>query len=218
MSVFGYISIVSPIFPILFFFVFKAYKGKTVLWVVFFDVLFSLFIDFFQKITHTNLIILFTFIDYLFVSVILYLLLTGPVSKFISAAVSSVFLLGIVVFSFMGNKQSSSAIAPIESIIILPFCIIYLFEQLNTPGHGDLYSIPGFWIILGFLIFISGTLFLYIVKIYDNSEALKWWLFNNISNTIYNCLLALAFLINNSNSKSKNPPKKIRLTESLENS
>lgn len=212
------LSLFSPILPIVFFFLFKPKKDKKVLWVVFFYVVFLLSQDLFVLVIKLNHIQLgsgpgffFSFFDFVFVSSILYLLFANRITKTVLAVTSVVFLVGIVLLHFLGNEESNSAVDPIELVLILPFCIIYLFEQLNRPDQLNLYSSSGFWIILGFFIFISGTLFLHIYRIFDADEAKRWWPINNVCNIIYNSLLALAFYINYHNAKSKNPPRKRQL-------
>jgi len=217
MGVFQFLSIFSPLLPIIFFILFRPNKSVKELWVVFFYAIFSFLEDIliFRYISRedTNLAFLVvTLIDYLFVSIILRLLLKSRPMKVALTVISILFVsYGIILFRFSTNTNSYTTTSPIESIIVIIFCIRYLFEQLNKSEEFFVYSTPGFWLVLGFLIFASGTLFLYIFRTIDFEEARKWWVINNTCNIILNFFIALAILINHRNSKSKNPAKEVPL-------
>jgi hypothetical protein len=222
MGVFRYLSILSPVLPIFFFMLFKPNKSVRELWVIFFYVIFSFLEDIFLFIIHLNskrpnldFLLLFTLIDYAFVFAIFQLLLTSKVLKTVLTVISLLFAAySVLLFLFANNTNAYTTTSPIESIIVLIFCIFFLFEQLNKPEELFVYSSPGFWVVLGFLVFASGTLFLDIFRIIDFAEAQKWWVINNMCNIFLNCLIALAFIINYRNAKSMNHPKKVPLFDS----
>jgi hypothetical protein len=188
------------------------------LWVVFIYIFFSFSIDllryFFISDPPPVFILLFTLLDYIFVFLILYSLLNSRIIKAVLILISILFVFYIALLFLRSNPQSYPAVSPVESIIVLVFCIIFLFEQLNKPEELLVYSTPGFWIILAFLVYSSGTLFLYIFRVIDFEAAKKWWIINNVCNIITNCLIALSFLIIHRNSKSINPSEKIPLFDS----
>jgi hypothetical protein len=188
------------------------------LWVVFIYIIFSFSIDSLRYFLISDppaaFILLFTLLDYSFVFLILYSLLNSGIIKVILILVSILFVLYIALLFLRSNPQSYAAVSPVESILVLVFCIIFLFEQLNKPEELLVYSMPGFWIILAFLVYSSGTLFLYIFRVIDFNAAKKWWIINNVCNIITNCLIALSFFINYRNSKSQNPSEKIPMFDS----
>jgi len=213
MSAFYYLSILSPVLPIFFFILFRPGKSIKVLWVVFFYVIFSFSIDFLRFLSKKDepyvFVLLFTLIDYTFVFFIMRLLLESRIVKIILSGISIFFVIYIALLFFRANPASYPTISPVESIIVLIFCILYLFEQLNKPQELFIYSTPGFWIILAFLVYASGTLFLYIFRIINFQEVEKWWVINNVCNIILNGLFALSFLIHHMSLKSKNPSREI---------
>jgi hypothetical protein len=90
----------------------------------------------------------------------------------------------------------------VESILIIILCLIYLYEQIDKPQNYFIYSSPNFWVILGFLSYMAGTLFLFIISnSLPWSERLKFWVINNICNIFKNILFSIAFLINYFNYK-----------------
>ena len=114
------------------------------------------------------------------------------------------------------NSSFDSIPASIESILITIFCLLYLFEQISKPQEYFLYSSPNFWIVLAFFIYMSGTLFLFIVSSSITAqEKDQYWVINNICNIITNILVSIAFIINGIN--NKRPPAKNPNFEMFEN-
>ncbi len=56
--------------------------------------------------------------------------------------------------------------AGVESVLIIAMCIYYFFDQLKQPNVLAIYTSINFWIIIAFLIYLSGTFFL---NIYSES-------------------------------------------------
>jgi hypothetical protein len=110
------------------------------------------------------------------------------------------------------NVTKYTIVSPIESLIIMIFCILILFEMLNKQDDVFIYSSPIFWIILAFLVYTSGTLFLYIIRTIDITEAKRWWAINNVCNIIANLMIALAIVVNYNRNKSIHPPPKTQLS------
>jgi hypothetical protein len=91
--------------------------------------------------------------------------------------------------------------ASIESLLIVAFSIFYLFDQMNKPQVIFIYQEPNFWFVVGFIIYFSGTLFLFIQASNLTKEVRdNFWKINLFSTIIKNILFAIAF----STKKSKN--------------
>jgi hypothetical protein len=111
------------------------------------------------------------------------------------------FVFAIYYFLTVKNNTFDSLPASIESILIVAFSIFYLFDQMNKPQVIFIYQEPNFWFVVGFIIYFSGTLFLFIQasnltkEIRDN-----FWKINYFSNIFKNILFAIAF----STKKSRN--------------
>lgn len=60
------------------------------------------------------------------------------------------------------GSSFSSILVGVESVLIIAMCIYYFFDQLKEPNTFLIYSSIHFWVIISFLIFLSGTFFLYI--------------------------------------------------------
>lgn len=115
----------------------------------------------------------------------------------------SAFFFAFAIYYFFTDKNNTfdSLPASIESILIVAYSIFYLFDQMNKPQVIFIYQEPNFWFVVAFIIYFSGTLFLFIqaknltMEVRDN-----FWKINLFSNIIKNILFAIAF----STKKSKN--------------
>ena len=77
-------------------------------------------------------------------------------------------------------------------------CIYYFFDQLKESNTLLIYSSINFWIIISFLIYLSGTFFLYIYSdsMLNNKAFLKEYIIINSSFIILKgILLAIAMLM-----------------------
>ncbi len=86
----------------------------------------------------------------------------------------------------------------IESILIILMCIYYLFQQIRGVTNLQVYSTSNFWVIITFLIYISGTFFLYILTenmINDKAFRIQYIYINSFFNILKNVLLSIAMLM-----------------------
>jgi amino acid transporter len=87
--------------------------------------------------------------------------------------------------------------ASIESVTIIILSIIYFFEQINQQQENFIYSSANFWIVLAIMVYLSGTLFLFIMaRNLPEKELEKYWVINNVSNVVTNIIFCVAFLVN----------------------
>jgi hypothetical protein len=102
-------------------------------------------------------------------------------------------------------KRIDSIPIGIEAILILVYSFYYLFEQMKDTDTLFVYSRFTFWVILGMMLYLAGSFFIYIfASQLDPKEIAKYWSFTNIFSIIKNILFALAIFIN---SNSKQPQK-----------
>lgn len=88
--------------------------------------------------------------------------------------------------------------ASIESIILLTFSILYLFEQINDTFTIFIYSKKSFWIVVAIIIYLSGTFFLFIFaqnNMNDEVFAEQYTIMNSILYIIRSLIISIAFLI-----------------------
>jgi hypothetical protein len=92
----------------------------------------------------------------------------------------------------------------IESIIVILFCVYYLFSQIKGSNSLMIYSTFNFWVIIAFLLYFSGTFFLYIMteNMVFNVTFQKLYFIINISfNILKNVLLSVAMCMKTTNTK-----------------
>jgi len=201
----GRIIAFSYILPIVCFLVFCLKNTKKELWVIFFYIILSLGFDFFRFLLHLEnetvySIVngIFTICEYTIFAYFFFTVINTPITKKILAIVSIIMFLLIVIIFISSNKRNfDSASASIESITIIVFSLIYLFRQINQPQEHFIFLSPNFWVVLGILIYMSGTLFLFIMASnLSDTELQKYWIIINISNAITNIIFCIAFLVN----------------------
>src|SRR5690606_7537286 len=68
------------------------------------------------------------------------------------------------IFQFLNSTSYyiDSLSITIENLIIICFTIFYFYEQLVLPQQNFIYSSFRFWIILGILIYSTGTFFFFL--------------------------------------------------------
>ena len=92
----------------------------------------------------------------------------------------------------------------VESILIILMCIYYLIVQIKGSNNLLVYSTTSFWIIITFLIYLSGTFFLYIMAenmINDRNFRIQYTFINSAFYIIKNILLSVAMLMKPTQSK-----------------
>lgn len=146
---------------------------------------------------------LFTLVEYSTFTYFIFKTIKNPLYKKIILFISLLFF-GVSIVIFIHNNQTFDTIpATVEAILIIIFCLYFLFEQIRSPQQYFIYSSSQFWVILGFLIYMSGTLFLFTVaNELSDEEFRKFWLINSVCNTFKNIFFAIAFLIKNQPSQS----------------
>lgn len=198
-----FLSIYSGILPIVSFFLFLSRNKKDGLWVILFYVTASFLTDFcFEFFNPPNnlsffIFSLFTILEYSFFSAFIYLNFKKKIFKQI-ILITSLFFFTFCAISYFSAKGNffDSLPASIESIFIIIFCIFYYYEQINNPEVSFIYSSKKFWIVTAFLIYLSGTLFLFIYTFgLSKKEQSFYWPINMVFNTIKNLIITLAFTL-----------------------
>jgi hypothetical protein len=84
----------------------------------------------------------------------------------------------------------------IETISIFIFAFFYFFEQLNDTESLFVYSKPSFWAIIGVILYLAGSFFVYIsANQIDSKDLGKYWIITNISSIMKNVLFCVTIYI-----------------------
>jgi hypothetical protein len=142
-----------------------------------------------------NVLSAFTIVEYSAFTFVLYSVLTNRIFRAIILTSSAIFFV-FAIYYFLTDKNNTfdSLPASIESILIVAFSIFYLFDQMNKPQVIFIYQEPHFWFVVAFIIYFSGTLFLFIQASNLSMETRdNFWKINLFLLMFKNILFAIAF-------------------------
>jgi hypothetical protein len=199
----GKLIFLSYLLCITFFLVFSLKNPKKELWIIFIYIIYSLVFDFLggknpgEKYSF-YISSFFTIGELLISSYYFYTVIKTPILRRSILAASSVIFLFLLFNFFRSDKKNfDSFSASLESITLIIFCLVYFFEQINKQEQYFIYSSPNFFIVLGIMIYMSGTLFLFVMaNNFSEIESRKYWVINNVINFITNISFSIAFLQN----------------------
>lgn len=140
---------------------------------------------------------LFTILEFTLFSLFFFWVIKNKYLKKILLISSLSFLLFAISYFLRGigaKSQFDSLSASIESILIICYCIIFFFDQLNTTEVTVIYESPKFWVVTGFLIYMAGGLFLFIyAESFTKEQKNYYWNINAIINILKNIFIAVTF-------------------------
>lgn len=209
-NLFNYLAFFSDLLPCLLFFIFlKKSTSIKPLWIVtiycVYDFLTNiglLYLD--HKPSRVFLYSSFTFFEYAFFVWILFLFIKNAVFKKFIIGSSLFFTIFIITYNLLVKVIGIDSIPiGVEAILILIFSFYYLYEQMKDTETLFVYSRYSFWIVLGMMLYLAGSFFIYIyASQLDPVQVGKYWIFTNIFSIIKNIFFAIAILLHIS-AKSK---------------
>lgn len=215
LKIITYVGIFSHLLPLVFFLLFKLHSKEKSLRVIFLYVLYCVFnelLTYYLHVVHPESIFiffaLFTVAELSFFCLFYYYILPNDkVKKFIFPTWLCFILFSLIDF-FLINKMAGfdSFTSGLQSILIIGMCIYYLFLQIKGSTNLHIYSTSNFWIIITFLIYLSGLFFLYILTetmINDKAFRNLYMYINSIFNILKNVLLSIAMLMKPGNATSE---------------
>ena len=207
-----YTGIFSTLLPLVFYLLFKRNNKSRALRVILFYIVYctvnealSFYLQIIKSPDFILLLYSFTIIEFSFFCFFVFLILPKNLIKKSVPFIWIAFVLFAAIDFFYINesKKFDSFASGIESIIIILLCIYYLFSQVKTVNSLLLYSTFNFWVIIAFLIYFSGTFFLYIMteNMWDDKGFRKLYFVINISfNILKNILLSVAMCMKTNDS------------------
>lgn len=195
------ISYFSGLLPLLVFLLLLRRMKEGLVWVIFFYCIYSICNDSIiiyrasHHLSFSVFLYIFTLLEYLFFSIVLYFFLHSPFLKAIVITLSIVFVCFCLYNIFFINfKKFDSYQASIESILIIAYCVFFFFEEINNPRIPIIYTSYKFWFIIGALMYLSATFFLFIYAsdLPDETRE-QYWVLNVFGNVLKNLLFSIAF-------------------------
>ncbi|HWJ30051.1 MAG TPA: hypothetical protein VNS32_26150 [Flavisolibacter sp.] len=133
----------------------------------------------------------YTLFEFLFFSYFFFSTTRSASFKKLIIFLSALFALFTVIYYLLTPvKNIDSVPIGIESILIISFSFYYLFDQLNQSKQFFIYSNYSFWIVLGFVIYLAGSFFIFLFAS-QSLEAIKYWYLT----AIFSILKDLFFII-----------------------
>ena len=192
----------TEILPIIFYLIFLKRNRGEGLWVIFLYSLLSLLTELLYEILQRQIIFsVFDFVEFTLFSLFFYSSLQEKKFKYIPIIGTVIFY--IVAISNFTSKRFDSLSAALESILIIPYCILLLYEQIKDPEIIFVYYNKKFWVIIAFFLYFSATLFLYVYySTLSAEQRSNYWPINNFFEILKNILFCVAFIMKKNNQNS----------------
>ena len=108
--------------------------------------------------------------------------------------ISIFFVIFTTAYNIYTNFRSYDSIPiGIETILIFLFSFYYMYEETNDPTNIFLLSKFSFWVIIGFLIYLSGSFFFFIFANGMGEDLLyEYWFITNGFYSVMNVMFIIA--------------------------
>ena len=206
----AYIDTFFSLLPVLFFFIYwNQAKSERGLWLV---VVYSLFffcinilITSWKKIPllYDSL----TLVEFLLFSWFLVTQLATQTTKKILVFLGVLYTIFYVAFTFYTKAFTSTDSIPentaiidsipigIEAIIVLVFSFYYLYEQMRDTTNMFIYNTFQFWIVLGMVLYLAGSFFIYIFSNnLSGDDVKKYWVITNFFSILRSIFFTIAII------------------------
>lgn len=203
-----YIGAFSSLLPLVFFLLFKIRTKEKSLRVILFYILYCILHEILVYTLYKSQLTdianyffaLFTITEFTFFCLFYkYVLPKENPKKFILPVWLGFMTFSLVDFFFI-NKMGGFDSFPsgLESLFIIALCVYYLFLQIRGSTNLFIYSTANFWVIITFMIYLSGTFFLYIMTeamIKTREFQIQYLIINIFFNLLKNVLLSIAMIM-----------------------
>jgi hypothetical protein len=198
-----YFSIFSNLLPLVFFLLNKIHSKEKSLKVILCYILYCIINDaigYYLQQDSSILVAVFNVVEFSSFCLFYYFALPPGAMKKAIFPIMGLFLAFACIDFFFINRMSSfdSILTGVESILIILMCIYYLIVQIKGSNNLFVYSTSNFWIIITFLIYLSGSFFLYIMAetMYHNRAfQIQYTIINSVFYILKNILLSIAMLM-----------------------
>jgi Na+-driven multidrug efflux pump len=83
----------------------------------------------------------------------------------------------------------------IEAIIVLVFSFYYLYEQMRDTTNMFIYNTFQFWIVLGMVLYLAGSFFIYIFSNnLSGDDVKKYWVITNFFSILRSIFFTIAII------------------------
>jgi len=137
----------------------------------------------------------FTLLEYLAFSYFLWCNIKSRNFKLFIIVTSILFLIFTTTYNIITNFQNIDSIPiGIEAIIIFIYSFYFLYEQMNDTSQLFIYNKFQFWIVLGILIYLAGSFFIFIFASRMTKKMLDYyWQVTNCFYALMNVMFIIGF-------------------------
>lgn len=138
----------------------------------------------------------FEIIEFVFFASFFYFCLKNERAK-LSVLIASIFAIGINVFLFYAfEKNFDFWNAILTTLLIIIYSILFFYEQVNSVNSLIIYQNFDFWVVTGCILYLSGTLFLFMyTSSMTDRERNSLWFVNFAFEIVKNICFSIAFLL-----------------------
>lgn len=144
----------------------------------------------------------FTVIEFIFFGLYFYLILTKKTNKkallfaAIAFAITAAINLIINIKGFDKNYAFDTIPVSVSAITFIIFSIVFLFERIQFTEIEFIYERSNFWIIIGIMIYFSGTFFLFLqYSELSDQEKDSFWIINWFCILLKNIFFSIGFYL-----------------------
>lgn len=209
-NLFRYLHLFSNVAVLLLFIIFikrtRNEKGLIAITIYCFsDLLINYFSFFLPKKSLLYIGAFFTLIEYSIFTFFLWLSIKNEKFKKFVIISSIMFILAATYYNIRTNFLNIDSFPiGVETILILIFSFNYLYEQMNDTKTLFIYTQYQFWIIVGFMIYLAGSFFVYIYASQIEHDLLKqYWFLTNVFYVLMNLFFIIGILVSRKNNISK---------------
>lgn len=222
-NLFNYLAFYSDLLPILFYVIyFKKIKKDKATRVIISYLLFDFFINlallYIPIKFHNKIYPIATFFESLFFAYFFYLIIRKRslrraiiIGSIILALTSLTYYVYTYYYAYGILRRTvhlDSVPIAIETISVFLFSFFYFFEQINDTENLFVYNKPSFWGVLGILIYLAGSFFVYIsANLISLKQLLQYWIITNIASIIKNLFFVIAIFLMANQTVRKKPLK-----------
>ena len=162
----------------------------------------SFAVNFVISITSTRNTFLYealTFVEYGLFALLLYKLLRNGKMKKTLIILSILFTVFYILYLVLVDRKARIDSIPIgiETLIVLIASFFFLYEQTNDTTTLFIYSRPAFWLVIGIIIYLAGSFFVYLFANYlTRTEMQKFWTITNVVSILKNIFFCIAIYLN----------------------
>ena len=146
-----------------------------------------------QKYFYTGL----TLFEFLSFSYFLRININSKKARRIIVFASAGFTIFLLLYTAFAKIQKIDSLPiGVETILILTFSSYFMYERMQDATNLFIYNDYRFWMVLAFMLYLSGSFFIYIFADgIPRPELDQYWIFTDIFYTVKNILFSIGILI-----------------------